>query len=150
MFEWVMNVSHFFKWVAEIINNRGDIGALQKTDKVHETALATIRAELDELKRGRAEHGGQIIELQKKVMYLEVYQEASKAAIAQIHELQGLSMGQSVRLENIVNQVETDLLPRINDLEGIAPTREEKNDVMNMRKRLKTNMTRAKKRVAAA
>ena len=86
---------------------------------------------------------------ERRIQFLEVYREVYAEALAKIHDLQAIQSNQGVRLGNLTQSVETELIPRLQQLEVMAPDEADRNAVVNLRKQVKNNLTRARKKVAA-
>ncbi len=86
---------------------------------------------------------------EKRIQFLEVYREVFRDALAKIHELQAIQSNQAVRLGNLAQLVDAELIPRLEQLETMAPDETDRTAVINLRKQVKNNLTRARKKVEA-
>ncbi len=104
--------------------------------------------------RNTAEHEVRIVALEtrandheKRIRFLELYRVVQAEVIAKIYELQAIQSNQAIRLGNLAQTVEAELLPRLQQLESMTSEDADRNAVVNLRKQVKNNLTRARKKV---
>jgi hypothetical protein len=129
--------------------NRREIAALKAAQLVQERQLAELLVRLKELENNHSYVQNETTQLRRDVAFLQASQDIHKLSIEKIYELQALGNHQELRLSNLEEEIERDLFPRIEDLEAAAPTADEQKEMAGVRRRLRNNITRARKRVAA-
>ncbi len=106
-----------------------------------------INRTIEGIKVEVAKQGEKLEKQTQEIAFLRNWIEINSYGLRKIQEIQMLQDNQERKLKSLEKQVDEDILPKLEELERQADSKEQQQLVINFRKRIKNNLTRAKGKV---